>query len=127
MEDNFEILNSEQGDIVIAFYGSTFKLSQLNSSMLALLIKNNLEELNNLLKSQGSGQLPFFKNSNTWTDQGVKCEILKPGNNWQAGKARIKVSLEFCPDEPEIEEIPKINEPESPLDDLRRKINEATS
>ncbi|MBO1065034.1 MULTISPECIES: KGK domain-containing protein [Nostocales] len=40
--------------------------------------------------------------------------MLQPGKNWQKGKLRIKVTLQFCPDEPEIEEI---KEPESPLDE----------
>lgn len=65
-----------------------------------------------------------------WLQNGIDCERLKPGlNEWQKGRVRIKVSLEFCPDEPEIEEElvseqVEIEEPESPLDDLRRMINE---
>jgi hypothetical protein len=44
-------------------------------------------------------------------------------------KVRIKVSVEFCPDELEIEETQandEITQPESPLDDLRQKINKET-
>jgi hypothetical protein len=48
---------------------------------------------------------------------------------WKKGKMRIKlnVTIEFCPDEPEVKEIPENNEsetsqPESPLDDLRRQL-----
>ena len=51
--------------------------------------------------------------------KGLDGEILKIGaKGWQKGKLRIKVSLEFYPDEPEI------SEPESPLDDLRQMINQ---
>jgi hypothetical protein len=125
MEDKFKILDSEQGDVVIDFNGATFKLSQLASAMLVVMLTNNLEELNNRLISQGSAKFPSYKYDH-WLRQGVNCEVLKPGKNWQKGKARIKVSIEFCPDEPEIEETPEIKEPESPLDDLRRKINDAT-
>ena len=41
---------------------------------------------------------------------------------------RIKVSLEFCPDEPKIEETKndEISQPESPLDDLRQMITKET-
>ncbi len=59
---------------------------------------------------------------------GVKGEVLKYGSKgWQKGKLRI--TIEFCPDEPEVEETPGSNQPEtsqpeSPLDDLRRMINE---
>ena len=41
--------------------------------------------------------------------EGLPCEVLKPGAPWRKGK--IKVSLEFCPDEPI-----------SPLDDIRQSL-----
>ena len=72
--------------------------------------------------------------------EGVKCELLILGSkSWQNGKLRIrayiesfcdeeseenlnvKITLEFSPDEPEI------TEPESPLDDIRRMINEVST
>jgi hypothetical protein len=46
---------------------------------------------------------------------------------WQKVKIKIRVNVEFCPDEPEIEDEPEITEPESPLDDIRRKINEVST
>lgn len=64
-----------------------------------------------------------------WFEEGITCEVLKfDSNAWQKGKVRIKVTLEFCPDEPEIEEITQgsdleINQAESPLDDIRRMMN----
>ncbi len=65
-----------------------------------------------------------------WFHYGLDCEILSPGaKGWQKGRVRIKVILEFCPDEPEVEETPpneqpEISEPESSLDDLRQLINQ---
>jgi hypothetical protein len=66
-----------------------------------------------------------------WSDTGVECEVLKmDGYGWQKG--RVRISLEFIPDEEEQEEeileanleeesiTPKL--PESPLDDLRTKL-----
>ncbi len=41
--------------------------------------------------------------------EGLPCEVLKPCSNWQKGK--IKLRLEFCPDEPI-----------SPLDDIRQRL-----
>ncbi len=44
-----------------------------------------------------------------WFSDGIDCEVLKIGSKgWQKGKVKInlQVSLEFCPDEPEIEETP---------------------
>ncbi|MBS9393578.1 MAG: hypothetical protein HEQ29_10680 [Dolichospermum sp. LBC05a] len=132
MEEKFQILDSEQGDIIIAFDYRTFKLSLLVSLMTEVVLTNQLQELNQKLAGHSNGTLPCHK-SLDWRDKGVSCEILKPGKDWKEGKVRIKVTLEFSPDEPEVEQITEIGqtseikEPESPLDDLRRKINEATS
>ncbi|MBR8836585.1 MAG: KGK domain protein [Stigonema ocellatum SAG 48.90 = DSM 106950] len=61
-------------------------------------------------------------------EEGVDCEVLKVGGKgWQKGKFRITATLQFIPDEPEIEQTPEITQPESPLDDIRRIINEATT
>ena len=54
-----------------------------------------------------------------WFKEGVDFQILRAGSEgWQKGKMKIKVTLEFCPNEPE-----KV-ESESPLDDIRKAINE---
>lgn len=39
-----------------------------------------------------------------WISEGIKCEILRPGEGWQKGKVRLQV--QFIPDEP--------NEPSDP-------------
>ncbi|AFZ16455.1 KGK domain-containing protein [Allocoleopsis franciscana] len=60
-----------------------------------------------------------------WGFEGVESEILSPGKGWRKGT--IRLTLEFLPDESELEvtEINKeIEQPESPLDDIRRMINE---
>ncbi|WP_026733035.1 KGK domain-containing protein [Fischerella sp. PCC 9605] len=47
-----------------------------------------------------------------WLGEGQSCEILKPGaKDWQKGK--IRITLEFYPDEPE-----------SPLDELRQQLEQ---
>jgi hypothetical protein len=43
---------------------------------------------------------------------GFECQVLQPGKKWQTGKIRIKINVEFCPDDP--------IEPESPLDEIRK-------
>jgi hypothetical protein len=41
-----------------------------------------------------------------WFEEGKECKLLKLGaKEWQPGKIRVKVTLEFCPDEPEKVEI----------------------
>jgi len=67
-----------------------------------------------------------------WFEEGIDCEILKLGaKDWQKGKIKIRVSLEFCPNEPDVEETigsnqSEFNKPESPLDDIRQMMNENT-
>jgi hypothetical protein len=62
--------------------------------------------------------------------EGIDGEVMRFGaKGWQKGKLRVKITLEFCPDEPAVEEPPASNkpepsEPESPLDDIRRMIKE---
>ena len=66
---------------------------------------------------------------NLYYGKGLNSEVLKLGaKGWQKGKLRIKFTLEFCSDEPEVEQItqsnePEINQTESPLDDIRRMMN----
>lgn len=59
----------------------------------------------------------------SWFDQGVDCEILKLGSSeWQKGRLKIRVSIEFCPDEPEeSKELSEEGELSFPLDELRRE------
>ncbi|MEG4940314.1 KGK domain-containing protein [Microcoleus sp. F4-D5] len=60
--------------------------------------------------------------------EGIEGEVLRFGSQrWQKGKIRVKIAVEFCPDEPEVDEAPEHNnsetsQPESPLDDLRRQL-----
>ena len=44
-----------------------------------------------------------------WLFEGTPCQILSPGKPWRTGK--VKITLEFIADEPE-----------SPLDEIRREI-----
>ncbi|MGB3514204.1 MAG: KGK domain-containing protein [Microcoleaceae cyanobacterium] len=71
---------------------------------------------------------------------GLECEVLRLGaQSWQKGKIKVKVTVEFCPDEPEeTEESETENETEvsdnnnsenleaevSPLDDLLQKFSQ---
>ncbi|MBD2059311.1 KGK domain-containing protein [Oculatella sp. FACHB-28] len=60
-----------------------------------------------------------------WFGEGINCEVLSSNQGWQKGKVRW--SLEFCPDEPELTNSSEENDEassqsESPLDDIRRTI-----
>ena len=52
-------------------------------------------------------------------NEGVDSEVLKvAANGWKKGKFKINIALEFIPDEPETPEY------ESPLDEIRREMNQ---
>lgn len=59
-----------------------------------------------------------YRQDNTlWFKEGINAEILRVNSKgWQKGKIKIKVTVEFEPDEPE--------QPESPLDDIRQAVTQ---
>ncbi|MBD1868192.1 KGK domain-containing protein [Cyanobacteria bacterium FACHB-471] len=88
---------------------------------LSSLICNNTFKVVELLRAmqKSTGQ------SDAWFYEGVECEVLGLTQGWQKGKVRL--SLEFCPDEPELTDISGSSDEasfqaESPLDDIRRTI-----
>ena len=65
--------------------------------------------------------------SSNWFQEGIDCEILTLGaTKWRKGKMKFKLSVEFYVEEEE-DNTSSETTAESPLDDIRRKINEATS
>ena len=80
-----------------------------------------VKELLEAVKNQfGHASIKLFENC------GLELEVLRlDAKGWRKGKVRF--SLEFCPDELDIEEIPtsnnlEINQLESPLDEIRRMM-----
>jgi hypothetical protein len=58
-----------------------------------------------------------YKNQKTWINEGYECELLSPGQKqWKKGKVRVKLTLEFCPNDP----TDMLSE--SPLDDIRNSL-----
>jgi KGK domain len=59
----------------------------------------------------------------TLIDLGVKCRILRPGQNWQTGRLKVSVSFVFCPDETDASAQDSTGGDEeratSPLDEFR--------
>ncbi|MEG4024220.1 KGK domain-containing protein [Microcoleus sp. S13C4] len=128
-------LENYEDDDVCSFDSTMFKvgrLRQVMNSAISLQLESALEEA---FKTQGL-QINTTKYDTQlrcrveqkWLGSGIGCETLKiGGKGWQKGKVKIRVSVEFCPDEPELKETPENNEseasqPESPLDDLRRQF-----
>lgn len=62
-----------------------------------------------------------------WFAEGVECEILTPSSTWQKG--RVRICLEFCPEEPIVDELPQTENEhnqdiDSSLDEIRLKMQE---
>jgi KGK domain len=125
MHDNSFLPNYGDDDVCSAYDNAMFKVGRLRETIKGAFIGSVQTALNDVLKTAG---LQFFTHKKDWLGDGIDCEILKIGaKGWQKGKIKIRVNVEFCPDEPEIEEALKITEPESPLDDIRRMINEVST
>lgn len=139
MQDKFYLNNCGEND-VLSFGTAMFKVENLKEEVNNILNEYKLgEELSKSLSFKNfhidvNNQV-FIRNVyryNNWFGDGINCEILRLGaNGWQKGRVTIKlnVSLEFCPDEPELEETlannePGITPPESPLNDMRRMMTE---
>jgi hypothetical protein len=48
----------------------------------------------------------------TFEGEGIECKMLRPGKEWQKGKLRAKIILEFCSDETTLD---------NPLDEFRQE------
>jgi hypothetical protein len=138
IEDNISLQNCSEDDVLAFDSGDfTFKLSKIKQALKSAFRSQVADSLIHSLASLGIGGLRIPTGGGTtangnWFSEGKDCEILKIGaKGWQKGKVRLRVSLEFCPDEPDVEKTPtsnqlKISQPESPLDDIRRMINQET-
>lgn len=131
MHDNSFLPNYGDDDVCSSSDNAMFKVGKLRQTIKVAFTGSVQTALNDVLKSQGlhfntsAYNLERRKDcQKDWLGDGIDCEILKIGaKGWQKGKIKIRVNVEFCPDEPEIEKAPEITEPESPLDDIRRMGN----
>ncbi|AFY83953.1 KGK domain-containing protein [Oscillatoria acuminata] len=120
MSNNFEPLDSEEVVSIdevlkIVLNQPTFKVREFVGAFKEVIKKQSSIYIDRRTDEKAQ-----------WLDEGVNAQVLKYGaKNWQTGKVRIKFTLEFCPDEPEVQKTsttnqPETSEPESPLDDIRR-------
>jgi len=119
MNNEFKFL--KQGEIIAIKHnnlGQQLNLSSNAFPQVLIRIEQLAEVITrrlNITDSQG----------NKLCEEGLACEVLQfNSRGWQKGRLRATVILEFCPDEPPIEEKPITNEPESPLDDIRRMMTD---
>jgi len=117
MENNWYLQECTDDD-VISSKEKMFKLGKFIDTLNYAFMHRVINAMNGAFQER---KIPTPNLQNLLGD-GLECEILKLGSTgWQQGKLRLKVTLEFIPEEPEITNT------ESPLDDLRRMINEDNS
>ncbi|MEG4502062.1 KGK domain-containing protein [Microcoleus sp. F6_B4] len=136
MEDKFDFHNCGNED-ALSFGNAMLKVEKLKETVNKVLPEYGLGETLNksLIEQQLTIDVNYDKNRqrfsyDKWFGEGIDCEILRVGaQGWKKGKMKLKlnVTIEFCPDEPDVEETPENNasetsQPESPLDDLRRQL-----
>ncbi len=117
-------------DDVLELDNNMIKLSKLRSDLkLVSSFNQNSEALVAIAKYVKSTLLSKKDVEKLFNDDGVDANVLRIGSQgWKKGKIKLKIVLEFCPDEPEIEQVTQskdleMNQPESPLDDIRRMMN----
>lgn len=124
MENNKYLQNCDDNDVLAFSSHKVFKLGVFKQAVRSIVSQLPRTIIESLRNKQGV-DLPIHNEEYRLIDKGINCEILKIGSNgWQKGKFRIKITLEFCPDEPEPQEKPQITQSESPLDDLRQMIHQ---
>ncbi len=105
MNDGFNPLTKgETLSLESQFIGRQLHLASNNFADLQIKGEQLIEVIKRKLdRSDNQGNKLF--------DQGVNCEALRFGaKGWQKGRLRARVILEFCLDEPEVEEMLTIND-----------------
>lgn len=135
MQEKIYLQNCGEDD-VLSYQGKMWKLGSIKDGLRNVFPESKLGQHICLQFKMDLGSRYVNENGKSreipisyeeWFLDGIDCEVLKIGaKGWQKGKVKIhlQVSLEFYPDEPEIEEIAVSNETESPLDDIRRMIKQ---
>ena len=125
MDENIISQNCGEND-VISFENESHKISDFYDKVIATLtgwvsrqfVSHLVDEGVKKAEINHSDDLEYPNGE--WFHNGKECEILKLGSTgWQKGKVRLKVIVEFCPDEAEL------SEPKSQLDDWRQKLIES--
>jgi hypothetical protein len=86
-----------------------------------------VEEIINATKTAFQKYFSSYVTQIKLISEGVECELMKNnGGGWKKGKFRLKMSLEFCPDEPDEQTSKAPEKPKSVLDDIRQSLNDVS-
>jgi hypothetical protein len=121
MEDNSYLPEYGDDDVLSLESGKLFKVGRFREAVKSAFTDEN--QVPSWLSSglRKEGVEVGTSDTKKMLEQGIDGEVLMLGSKgWQKGKIRIRISVEFCPDEPEI------TQPESPLDDIHQRINQET-
>lgn len=130
MKEHTYLPNCDNNDVVIFEENNIVKAGKLKAAFSKVFTNSNIEntiysELANQSNLQIEQNTEISNNDsekivykNEWLGEGTYCEVLKLGaEDWQKGKIKVRVSVEFCPDEQESDQ------PESSIDDIRQTIS----
>lgn len=127
MKNKFNLEKVNDND-VLSIDSQAIKVCEFREALTKVVGSAELAELiQNELNSKGMNiYITQSQKDNVWQNklkEGINGEILRFGSyGWEKGQVKISLSLEFCPNDSEVEETPISNEPEidlpdSPLDD----------
>ena len=125
-EIKFEALEHEESNAVISFSnGTVFKVDRLMQRINGFFKLSVLNKLATRLTEVGLGTPPSYKGDCSSWNNYVEVEILEPQlGEWKKGKIRMRVILEFCPDEPEEVKNNDLHQNINSLDDIRQTLAE---
>ena len=124
MSDLVDVKNCEDYEVLL-FGNHTCLVEKLKQDLEYALKERAQGILDSLANKQSIDRSCYDKQ---WFEEGKECKLLKLGaKEWQSGTLKMKVTLEFCPEEPEEDEVEEeevIDELVKSLDDIRQKLNQ---
>jgi hypothetical protein len=131
MSDVVDSKNCEDYEVLL-FGNHTCLVERLKQNLESAL-KDNIQSIITSVAGQQSSDIFHMivggrYCNQEWFEEGKECKLLKLGaKEWQSGTLKMKVTLEFCPEEPEedgVDEEEEIDEMVRSLDDIRQKLNQ---
>lgn len=128
MEDGLKPIECNDGD-VLDFGENIYKIAKFKQAIDTSSNYTLAYTLDQELSRQGVNIKQSTNANLNWFQKGIDCEILTLGSqSWKKGKVKIKISVEFYAEDEDVQitnsNNSEITQPDSPLDDLRRMIQE---